>query len=381
MAIAAIERIEKAIRLEKPDRVPYVPIIDLFSTRYGGISQYDLLYDVGKADMALETTLKATGPIDGQNMSYAGLGRFLRLLTPNLPRVPGIDGVAVDEPWQFVENCVMETEDYREMCERGALPWLVEKLKLNHPDLHTPLGFIKAFAGLGQDNVSIARSVRRWRARGVETLVASNFTFTPIEYFSVHLRGFQQFTLDMYRHPDDIKAASKAMMKGAKIAGLVPMGLNRVRRVFMGGARTSPAFMTPPQFEDLALPEWRELVEFHHKLGITTILHLDGDWSTFMKYFADFPPRSCIMNLDGATDMRAAKEILDGRMCLMGDVPATMLKLGEPEEVDEYCRLLIEDVGKDGGFILSSGCSIPVDSKAENVAAVSRAVQRYGWYH
>jgi hypothetical protein len=35
------------------------------------------------------------------------------------------------------------------------------------------------------------------------------------------------------------------------------MGLNRVRRVFMGGARTSPAFMTPPQFEDLALPEWR----------------------------------------------------------------------------------------------------------------------------
>jgi uroporphyrinogen-III decarboxylase len=100
-----------------------------------------------------------------------------------------------------------------------------------------------------------------------------------------------------------------------------------------------------------------------------------------MKYFADFPPRSCIMNLDGATDMRAAKEILDGRMCLMGDVPATMLKLGEPEEVDEYCRLLIEDVGKDGGFILSSGCSIPVDSKAENVAAVSRAVQRYGWYH
>jgi len=37
-------------------------------------------------------------------------------------------------------------------------------------------------------------------------------------------------------------------------------------------------------------------------------------------------------------------------------------------------------VGSDGVFILSSGCSIPVDAKPANVAAVSRAVLRYGWY-
>lgn len=380
MTIAAIERIEKAIHLGKPDRVPYVPIIDLFATRYGGINQHDLLYDVGKADMALDNTLKGLGPIDGQNMSYAGLGRFLRFLTPNLPRVPGVDGVPVDEPWQFNEHSVMEPDEYRQIEERGAFLWLLDKLKLEHPHLSTAKGFLKEVSGLAADNLAIARSVKRWRARGVETLVASNFTFTPMEYLSVHLRGFKDFTLDMYRHPDEIKVASRAFMGSFKIAGLVPMPLNRVRRVFFGGARTSPAFMSPEQFEDLALPEWRELVEFYSKLGITSILHLDGDWTTFMPYFRDFPAARCIMNLDGATDIRAARDILDGRMCIMGDVPATLLKLGDPDEVDEYCRALIQDVGSEGGFILSSGCSIPVDAKPANVAAVSSAVQRYGWY-
>jgi hypothetical protein len=375
------ERIEKAVRLEKPDRVPYVPIIDLFAARYGGITQYDLLYDVDRADLALENTLKNLGPIDGQNMSYAGLGRFLRLLTPNLPRTPGMDGIPADEPWQFVEKAVMEPHEYLEIGERGVFPWLVEKLRINHPNLRTAAGLARDFAGLARDNQAIARSVRRWRARGLETLVASNFTFTPIEYISVHLRGFEGFTLDMYRHPEEIKAASRAVIGGTKLAGLIPMPLNRVRRVFFGGARTGPTFMSPGQFEELALPEWDEMVRFYSGIGVTSVLHMDGDWTAFLKYFADFPARSCIMNLDGATDIRAAKEVLGDRMCIMGDVPATLLKLGEPDEVDEYCRKIILDIGEGGGFILSSGCSIPVDAKPANVAAVSRAALRYGWYH
>lgn len=35
-----------------------------------------------------------------------------------------------------------------------------------------------------------------------------------------------------------------------------------------------------------------------------------------------------------------------------GDVPATLLSLGTPEQVETYCRKLIDYVGKGGGFIL-----------------------------
>lgn len=65
-------------------------------------------------------------------------------------------------------------------------------------------------------------------------------------------------------------------------------------------------------------------------------------------------------------------------MCIMGDVPAALLKLGEPDEVDEYCRRLITELGADGGFILSTGCTLPLDAKPENVRAMIRSVSRYG---
>ncbi|OQB26042.1 MAG: Uroporphyrinogen decarboxylase (URO-D) [Chloroflexi bacterium ADurb.Bin180] len=57
-------------------------------------------------------------------------------------------------------------------------------------------------------------------------------------------------------------------------------------------------------------------------------------------------------------------------MCLMGDVPATLLKLGTRQQVTDYCKKLIDYVGGDGGFILSTGCDAPHDAKWENMKAL-----------
>ena len=70
------------------------------------------------------------------------------------------------------------------------------------------------------------------------------------------------------------------------------------------------------------------------------------------------------------TDIFKAKEILGGKQCIMGDVSASLLTYGTRDEVEEYCTKLIDVVGKGGGFILSSGCNVPVDAKFENVKAM-----------
>jgi uroporphyrinogen-III decarboxylase len=58
----------------------------------------------------------------------------------------------------------------------------------------------------------------------------------------------------------------------------------------------------------------------------------------------------------------------------MGDVPAALFKLGTPDEVNTYCTKLINEIGP-SGFILSSGCDIPMDAKPENVAAMIASVK------
>jgi len=58
-------------------------------------------------------------------------------------------------------------------------------------------------------------------------------------------------------------------------------------------------------------------------------------------------------------------------------VPAALLSLGKPEEVEAYCRKLIDEVGGDGGFILGSGCSVPCDVRPENFRAMLETARNY----
>jgi len=114
--------------------------------------------------------------------------------------------------------------------------------------------------------------------------------------------------------------------------------------------------------------------------GLTTVLHFDTNWTAAFPWLRRLPARTCILELDSSSDIFKAKEILGDRMCIMGDVPATMLAFGTKDEVMSYCRRLITEVGKGGGFILSSGCSIPANAKAENVKALAEAADEWGWY-
>ncbi len=373
----ARERIETAIRLGKPDRVPVVPIIDFFAGRYGGITQHEMFFDIEKADAALEKTMRDLGLIDGQNLSYAGLGRIMQAIFPTPPIMPGVRGVPEDGQFQFVEKTVMAPEEYRLIEERGPLRWILDKMKLSTPEMGKPAGFLKVFAGAGRDIMKARRSVKRWRSKGVESMVAYNIVFTPMEYISLFMRSFNDFILDLFRRPEEVKAASRALMKTMQMQGLMMVRSSGLKRVFMGGTRTSASFLSPKQFEEFALPEWQEMCEFWVRRGVTPLLHFDSDWTAFFPYLKNLPRGKCILNLDGSSDIFKAKEVLGDHMCIMGDVPAALLKLGEPEEVEEYCRKLIAEVGADGGFILSSGCTIPVDAKPENVKAMLASVHRH----
>ena len=59
-------------------------------------------------------------------------------------------------------------------------------------------------------------------------------------------------------------------------------------------------------------------------------------------------------------------------MCIMGDVPAALLSTVTEEEVYDYSVRLIRGLGPEG-FILHSGCDIPVNAKLENVKAMIAA--------
>ena len=67
---------------------------------------------------------------------------------------------------------------------------------------------------------------------------------------------------------------------------------------------------------------------------------------------------------------------------LRGNVPASLLNLGTPDDVTECCKRLIGEVGKNGGFMLDGGGGdgVPDEARPENVRAMMRAVHEFGVY-
>ena len=245
--------------------------------------------------------------------------------------------------------------------------------------LAEPADRLAGVKGLGATKVAkIKAETEKWQARGVVSLMSGLGHIPAFDVFSIH-RSLPKFFMDVRRMPDKIKAATKACMPDMIANAKQAVEASGIKRVGTAASRSSNTFISAKQFEEFVLPGWLEFVWAMADAGNDIVFHCDCDWTRFLPYFKEFPTKRCVLQLDGVTDIFKAKQVLDQHMALHGDVPAPLLTLGTPDQVFDYCKKLIEVIGEGGGFILSSGCSTPHDSKIENVRAMVRAGNELTW--
>ena len=74
-----------------------------------------------------------------------------------------------------------------------------------------------------------------------------------------------------------------------------------------------------------------------------------------------------------------AKDILGGKMCSAGMMPLSLLQVGTPDEVRAHAKMLIDMVGKGGGYIMGPK-SIMDEAKPELVKVWIDFTKEYGVY-
>lgn len=136
--------------------------------------------------------------------------------------------------------------------------------------------------------------------------------------------------------------------------------------------------MNNKQFETFYWPYVKRLVFDIVEMGLTPYVLFEGEYGSRLHYLLELPKGKVICSFD-TTDMEKAKEILGGHVCLMGNVPSSILQTGTADDVKEYCRKLIDKVGKDGGFILAPRSTME-EAKPENVLAMVNFTKEYGVY-
>ena len=122
----------------------------------------------------------------------------------------------------------------------------------------------------------------------------------------------------------------------------------------------------------------KELLLAFIREGITPWVLVEGVCNNRLESFRDVPPGKVIYHFE-ATDIFLAKDMMRDRCCIRGNVPMSVLTVGNPEDVKDYCKKLIDVCGVDGGFIMDAAAPLS-DARSENVQAMFDFTKEYGVY-
>ncbi len=410
------KRINDAVELRVPDRVPVTMQTGVFAARYAGLPLSAMYYDqAAYREACIKTTLDFE-PDTGVSMALANSGVIMELLDVKHQRWPG-GTLPPDTPFQFIEREYMKAEEYDVLLNdpsdfifRYYLPRVFGTL-LPLTELPPFRDFIDSGRGftsilpllLSSEFKELSEKLTR-AAQEQQRLIQEDAEFSdvmtylgfpsqygigpvgnyvgqvPFDIISDNLRGMRGTMIDMYRCPDKLIAACDKILEWriAKAAPVQPDARGYRRRAGMALHRGSDGFMSLEQFEKFYWPWLKKIILTNIELGYIATPFWEGVWDDRLEYLLELPKGKVVFHCE-RTDIFKAKEILGDHMCIQGGVPPILLQAGSPQDVEEHCKKLIMVVGKNGGFILGPSSAMDY-AKPENIKAMADSVKKYGWY-
>ncbi len=401
------KRINDVISLRKPDRVPILCAFGSFAAQYAGITHKEEQYDVEKHYEADYVTSMAYEP----DMAGASLffGPALDALDYRQLKWAG-HGLPDNVPYQYVEGEYMKEDEYdaflydpsdfvartywprvfARLAPFGQLPPLRRILSyfmgggMGFMPFGTPEGIeaLEALKKAGEAALINMKAAVAFVQRVTEAgfpITCGGATEAPFDALGDFFRGTRGLMIDMYRRPDKVIAACEKLLPMMIDEAVTGCRLTGNPRVVIPLHKGQEGFMSLDQFRRFYWPTFRELLHALAKEGLNPMVIVEGVYNSRLDIIKDVPAGKIVYWFEDV-DMVKAKEVLAGTACIMGNVPLSLLVSATPERVREYCRKLIDTVGKDGGYIMSPAGADLEDCKFENIKAMFEATREYGVY-
>ena len=140
--------------------------------------------------------------------------------------------------------------------------------------------------------------------------------------------------------------------------------------------------ISPKHFEQFALPYHKEFHKRVLDMGFKHIFcHICGEQNMNLPYWAQIPMGDPgIVSIGPEIELETAAKYFPDDI-IAGNLNPTIIQVGTPEEVYEATQEVIERGKKlSGGFIFITGCDLPPMASVDNVMAMTRAINDFGWY-
>ena len=407
-----VARVEAAIALKEPDRVPMMPSAALFPMLNAGYTVAEVIYDttLEKMTNSIVKYLQDFDPDSGAGVSfnYAGEGPMLELERPKNMCWAGMPGSRIDvnSIQQYIEFPTLLDDEFDEFFS-DRTGWALRKQLYRTSGLLEP--FTKLFAGsrfnartlaaqvstpefrsmledlweLNELNQEFQKRLEKVNEKVEEMgypLFSGGSAAVPFDMYSDGFRGTILSLQDLYENTEVveryIEESIGPMLEMIRMQGKRPNA--RGKHVFMALHKGIDGFMGDEHYKKYYWRHLQMIIEEIIKADMVPYIFCEGRYNTRLDCLTEVTPGKVLYHFE-EVDMEVAKSKLKDVACIAGSFSTNLLQFSTPDRVRDEAKKLLDICAPGGGFIFmtSSGLS---HVKRENVEAMFETVREYGVY-
>ena len=402
------KRINDAISLVEPDRVPITASGQCYPIYNAGYTVAEAVYDFEKFAESMTKYLIEYEPDAALGgITIPGQGQILEMFRPKNLVWPGApDGrINKNSTQQFIEYPVLQEEDM-ELFMQDYTGWLLTKgypavsglletladwdfarhridmhsdglmQMLSTPETREMMQTIWKISDMQSElRQKSAELSKKYMALGFP-VISGGRAYVPFDSFSDFYRGTLDTMMDLYEHPDvifrfmdmNIEDVLNNITEQSKIAP--------GKWVFMPLHKGMDSFLSDPQYNEFYWKYLQRMINHIVDVGMVPYVYTEGPYNTRIKYLRDVPKGKVVYSFEEVDPILAKKELGD-TACIMGVFPIYLLHYGTKQQVIDEAKRLIDILAPSGGYIFSTGAGYD-QAKPENVDAMFDTVKTYG---
>lgn len=403
------KRVDDAIALKEPDRVPIAPFCATFPFHLAGYTCKETNYDLEKTKDAFRQYVTRYEPdmVTNANKNCSGQMPVFDLIGMKWLQWAGQEGVTIPDNtcFQCLDKEYLLEEEYPEFLN-DPTGWTLHKYLPRAAKVFEPFANISfnsmfnyaihpmtaqfAFSGLSEAfakleeagksaincMVTMAEFDKELEEMGFIPQIAatSGGAFDALSC----LRGTVSVLMDTMENPEYVSEALEKLFPSTLYGAIEVAKNSNGRLVMIPMMSCIDNFMSNETFEKFYWPTLLRLVNGLIDAGLTPWLYTEGRFNTRYEFLKQLPKGKCIVHFEDA-DMRMAKKELGDIACLSGGLNSAMLMHGTKEEVIEKTKENIDILAPGGGYIFDVGNCLDM-CRPELVDAMFDTVKKFGVY-
>jgi len=191
---------------------------------------------------------------------------------------------------------------------------------------------------------------------------------------ATHLRGLEQLIVDDMGDPEFVHDLMRFTTEVVKTIGdtLIEAGFSPS----IGEAASSCSIISPKIYREFIKPYHTEICQYFQAKRASISIHICGFIDPIMEDVKE--TGITFISLDAPSSLQKMLEVSKGEMTVMGNVPTTLFAIGKLEDLEAAIRECIETAAQEEGYILCSGCEIPLNATEDRINHYFKYAHQYG---